>query len=237
MEEIKEYKCNICNKAYTTANGLGNHIKQYHKIETSEYYDMYIRKTEDGKCKECGNQTRFKSLIYGYLVHCSKSCSKKYQPNSKGWQNHKTPGYVVWNRKLPMNQEYKKNWLAGVKNTEWLNPPSEETKRKLRLKFIENLKETNKKFHPPYNRKACEYFNLMMQDSDFFIQHAMNFGEFHIKELGYFVDGYDAENNIVYEWDEKSHYKDNLTIEKDLRRQTQIIEYLGCKFVRIRQND
>jgi hypothetical protein len=235
MEDINE--CMICGFKTKSNNGFGSHIKQNHKIETKEYYDLYILKGNMVKCKQCDNEASFSNITKGYREHCSKSCSKKVQPNSKGWQNHKAPGYVVWNKRLPMNPEYKKNWLNAVKDTEWLNPASEETKRKLRLRFIENLKETNKKFHPPYNRKACEYFNLMMQDSDFFIQHAMNFGEFHIKELGYFVDGYDAENNIVYEWDEKRHYEDNITIEKDLRRQSQIMEYLGCKFVRIRQND
>lgn len=53
-----------------------------------------------------------------------------------------------------------------------------------------------------------------MKDSNFFIQHAENFGEFYIKELGYYVDGYDKENNIVYEWDEKWHYKKGLLRDK-----------------------
>ena len=103
------------------------------------------------------------------------------------------------------------------------------------LDFVEKLKNTNRSFHPPYNRRACEYFNMMMEGSDFFIQHAENFGEFHIKELGYFVDGYDTENNIVYEWDEKEHFIDQKRIEKDRIRQEKIEKFLGCQFVRIRQ--
>ena len=49
---------------------------------------------------------------------------------------------------------------------------------------------------------------------------------------GFFVDGYDEKNNIVYEVDEKHHlkYKNN---ERDISRQKIIEEKLKCKFVRI----
>jgi hypothetical protein len=73
-----------------------------------------------------------------------------------------------------------------------------------------------------------------MLESGINIQHAENGGEFHIKELGYWVDGYDKENNTVYEWDEKSHYINGELREKDLIRQKEIKAFLNCKFIRIR---
>jgi hypothetical protein len=48
-------------------------------------------------------------------------------------------------------------------------------------------------------------FNKLMVEKGINIQHAENGGEFHIKELGYWVDGYDAKNNTVYEWDDPHH--------------------------------
>lgn len=46
----------------------------------------------------------------------------------------------------------------------------------------------------------------------------------------YLVDGYDVENNIVYEVDEAHHA---LNVEEDKKREEKIKSILGCKFVRI----
>ena len=65
-------------------------------------------------------------------------------------------------------------------------------------------------------------------------QHAMNGGEFRIKELGYWVDGYDKKKNIVIEFYERRHYKLNGELkERDIEREQEIIEHLNCEFVRI----
>jgi hypothetical protein len=70
------------------------------------------------------------------------------------------------------------------------------------------------------------------------IQHAMNGCEFYIKELGYWVDGYDQVNNIVYEFDEKYHFDKNGNLkEKDKIRQQEIIYLLNCKIIRIKYNE
>lgn len=50
---------------------------------------------------------------------------------------------------------------------------------------------------------------------------------------GYFVDAYDKERNIVLEYYEPAHYVDvenNVLCEKDIIRQTSIIEHLHCEF-------
>ena len=49
--------------------------------------------------------------------------------------------------------------------------------------------------------------------------------------IGYFVDGYDFINNIIYEVDEKFHINQT---EKDDRRELELIQYLGCEFIRIK---
>jgi len=55
-------------------------------------------------------------------------------------------------------------------------------------------------------------------------------GEYYIKELGYWVDGYDKKNNTVYEFDEEFH---KYQTEKDKKRQKEIKKILECKFIRI----
>ena len=257
------YKCKICSSEYSSPNAFGNHIKQFHKTETKEYYDLHLRNSGEGECKECGKETAFRNIVKGYRVHCSKSCSKKFQPNAVGWAWVHKEGYQPWNKGKLMNEEYKKNWMNGVRNTTWGRvpwnkgipmseehrknweeslrntkfgkSPDEETRRKLRIIFIDKLQKIDKKFHPPYNKKGCEYFNRLMEETGTNIQHAENGGEFFIKELGYWVDGYDHINNIVYEWDETPHYVNNELREKDKLRQIEIEKFLNCKFIRIRE--
>jgi len=75
-----------------------------------------------------------------------------------------------------------------------------------------------------------------MEQTGTHIQHAENGGEYHIKELGYWVDGYDKENNIIYEYDEKHHFNYDGTLRyKDIQRQKEIEEHFPeCKFIRIK---
>lgn len=115
---------------------------------------------------------------------------------------------------------------------------SDENKIKFRKLMIEKLNNVIPNFHPPYNKKACEYFDRIMLENNVVIQHALNGGEYHIKELGYWLDGYDIKNNIVYEFDERFHFEINGKLrEKDVIRQKEIENFLNCKFIRIKECD
>lgn len=262
MEDIK--KCKVCGFETGSNNGFGSHIKQNHKMSSKEYYDQYILNGEKIKCKQCDNEASFDNIVKGYREHCSKSCSKRYQPNAVGWAWTKKEGYEPWNKGKPMSDEYKKNWMEGIKDTGWGSSTpwntgkkmseehrrnwenslrdtkfgkshDEDTRKKLRIIMVDKLKKIGKDFHPPYSKRGCEYFNKLMGETGIKIQHAENGGEFHITELGYWVDGYDEENNTVYEWDEKHHYVNGELLEKDKIRQKRIEEFLGCKFIRIKE--
>lgn len=87
---------------------------------------------------------------------------------------------------------------------------------------------------PAFNIDACEIFNKISNILDINIQHALNGGEYHIKELGYWVDGYDINNNVVYEFYERYH---KYSIERNLRRENEIKEHLNCDLVVIWEGD
>jgi uncharacterized C2H2 Zn-finger protein len=53
--------------------------------------------------------------------------------------------------------------------------------------------------------------------------------QYYVK--GFWVDGYDEENNVVYEVNERYHYANEKQIEKDKYRQKIITEELNCKFI------
>lgn len=129
---------------------------------------------------------------------------------------------------------------AKIRNSKWgENHPCkrEDVKLKLRLNAIERLSKImpDCQLVPSFNLKACECFDKIMKEKNIIIQHALNGGEYHIKELGYWVDGYDKENNVVYEYDEKHHYSLNKLKNKDVQRQKEIEQFLGCTFIRIKE--
>jgi hypothetical protein len=69
--------CEICASSFDNYRKLSCHIRNFHKLNSKEYYDLYVKKENDGQCKSCGKETRFESLGNGYYHVCSKSCGAK----------------------------------------------------------------------------------------------------------------------------------------------------------------
>lgn len=63
--------CKICG---VNSKKLGLHLKA-HKISPKDYYDMYLKKENEGVCPVCCKSTVFLGITYGYRQHCSTSCS------------------------------------------------------------------------------------------------------------------------------------------------------------------
>ncbi len=112
---------------------------------------------------------------------------------------------------------------------------SPEKIKKTRLKIIkriqDNMKNGNQMF-PIYNKGVCILFEDINKNMKLNIRHAMNGGEYHIKELGYWVDGYEPTLNLVIEYYENWHEKQK---EKDKRRKKERIEFLKCKFIELKE--
>ena len=109
---------------------------------------------------------------------------------------------------------------------------STETRRKLRIKHINRIKSLGINVYPNWNPKACDYFEKFDLENNTQGQHARNGGEFHIKELGYWVDYINHDLKLIMEYDEKYHDKQK---EKDLKRQEEIESFFSeYKFIRIK---
>lgn len=61
--------------------------------------------------------------------------------------------------------------------------------------------------------------------------------EFYIKESGYWVDGYDSVNNVVYEFDESHHYFKGEVKLYYINRKLEIMNYLKCDFINYSYKD
>lgn len=206
-----------------TPNMIGAHSEQSRKK---------MSETKKGKNLTEEHKNKIKESVINSELH--KLSVKDPNRNKKISDKHK--GKTISNEtRIKMSENHAD--ISGDKN------PSKrpDVRKKLRLKTIEKLESDlelyGKKIIPFFNNKGCEYFNQLMLENNTFIQHALNGGELHIKDIGYWVDGYDRENNIVYEWDEKHHYDvyGNL-LEKDVIRQKEIEDYLKCRFIRIKQH-
>ena len=136
-----------------------------------------------------------------------------------------------------MKKFCKENPEVGRRHSEYMTgkKASKETKRKQRIAAIKNIENRSGQCCPNYNPTGCKLIEEYGKENGYIFQHAENGGEFYIEELGYWVDGYDKEKNVIIEIDESFHYNfdDKLKI-KDVERQEEIENFSGCKFIRLR---
>lgn len=134
--------------------------------------------------------------------------------------------HPFWGKKRPEHSEK----MRGDNNPN----KRPDVRQKKRLAMIRRLEKIVGQVRPNYNPIACELIDKYGKLHGFAFQHAENGGEFHIKELGYFVDGYDKKRNVVVEVYERAHQR---TVAHDKLRQQEIVKYLGCKFIVLKLGD
>lgn len=131
------------------------------------------------------------------------------------------------------NPMYGKGYkLKGSNNGMYGKTHTDDVKTFLRKRQTKRYKEQGGFCN--YNKLACEYFDWLNKWNGWNGIHAENGGEFTID--GYWLDFYEPYHNIVVEWDEPHHYSGGVLKEVDVKRQSHIIDVLGCSFYRIIQN-
>jgi len=133
------------------------------------------------------------------------------------------------------NRHFQTVDTSGENNPMYGRKHSEETKRLQRIRRLDSLKLRHN-VYPAYNPSSIMIIEQYGKEHGYEFQHAENGGEYYIEYLGYYIDGYDAKQNVVIEYDELHHYdKDGKLRAKDIKRQQEIEEFLKCKFIRIKQ--
>lgn len=66
--------CKIDNTEHKTYRSLSVYLKNKFGLSAQEYHDKFL---EIGKCKECGQNTKFKNIQIGYRQFCSVLCLNK----------------------------------------------------------------------------------------------------------------------------------------------------------------
>lgn len=137
--------------------------------------------------------------------------------------------------RMKISETRKRNKIPGPKISE----EGLITLRKKRIKEISVDKFNGNQVMPSYNKKSCLFFNDLEKELGWDGFYATKQGgEYHIKELGFFLDYYNPHKNIVIEWDEKRHFNvDGSLREKDILRQKQTEKHLKCVFLRIKEEE
>ena len=110
-------ECKICNRWFGDNQELTVHVRRDHKLTVHSYYDAYLRKPDEGKCKICGAQTTFNGCGKGYATYCSVSCALKDpegRPDKETEITCKICGHIV---KEKNQQAAKRAFIAHMRNT------------------------------------------------------------------------------------------------------------------------
>ena len=243
------FVCNGCGKHYKKMSSLRSHarfcenyvpIKKYD--ENGQFISNSIYKNGDVYVCECGKEFVFYQSLNAHFSHCNIHhlaivTEHKLRPHEIdkcmcGWKNKSEEEINKIHEKS--GKSLSENLKTGKTKNHWCGKKhSEETKEKKRIVAINLRKEMVDGCCAAYNKKGCEYIDKLNEEKGWHLQHALNGGEIEVG--GYFLDGYDEKNNIVFEYDEPKHYKDvynNILKDKDIERQNYIIQKLHCDFYR-----
>ena len=205
------WKCTHCQEVFETRSQLKQHLVDKHNYKT-------VKSCEQFQCQYCKIVFRKHVSLMAHLRSCVMHPNKQMHDNAYKEQGKK------------MHQFYSKYPEKFV----WFGKHhSDITKQLMRIracKYLQSIRATPCR----YNKKSISVLESIAKEHSWNIQHAENGGEFYTG-IGYFVDAYDKDKNVVLEYDEPVHYIDaenNVLREKDVKRQQRIIDYLHCEYWR-----
>lgn len=164
----------------------------------------------------------------------SKETKQKISKTKSGIKQ--TPEQIEARRKGLVGRIHSDKTKQKISNTLQGREFDTLTKNKMRISAIKRISKAEfngGQVFPNYNSDSIPILEQKAKELEISdLQHAENGGEFYIEELGYWVDGYSKEKNIVIEYYEPFHKHQK---EKDLIRKKEITKHLNCKFIIIEE--
>lgn len=174
------------------------------------------------ECPKCGIE-RYYSNRYNLSMCKSRLCRSCA---------HHCNGKPAHNRGKPHSEETLKKISASLKGRVFDKEWTDKISKAHRIRLSEKIRGENR--CPRYNLVACTIFDEINRELVWSGLYGTNGKEYYIKSLGYWVDYYEPNLNIVIEYDE-THHKSVFHTTKDAKRQEDIMNELNCKFYRIRE--
>jgi hypothetical protein len=137
-------------------------------------------------------------------------------------------------RGIPMSEDFRKRCSERQMGRKL----ADDTRRKMRISKINYIIKENGGICPMFNKDAINYFSALETKRNWNGHYAAKeSGEYYLQELGYFVDYYEPNLNVVIEYDEPRHYyADGELRPRDKKRMKEIISHLHCKFYRYNES-
>ena len=233
---FKEMSLNEATKAKQAyhskrVNTLENFIDKYGEIEGEIRWQQYKDK------QAYSNTFEYKRDKYGWSRERYEKYNKTRGSSGEANGNYGSSYYEVWVEKYgkekadEMNEKVSKQKANfGEDNGNYKRPKRPEEIEKMRKSAIERV--IRQGTCTAYNEDSIPIIEQFGEDNKYKFIHAENGGEFQVPGTTFFVDGYDPENNVVIEFDEKYHMTSTQR-ELDKERQDIIGNILQCKFIRI----
>lgn len=215
--------CPKCGKEliYKNKKSFARSIRKNYCCKCCRHHTLYDIKDLKRLCPKCGKEiiykTRGRFIIAFKNNSICKSCVTERNRQA-------------FTGRMVSEETRRKQRMAAIGRIH-----SDDTRKKLRLIMIDKITQNgHRNMRQGFNKKACDYLDKLSKENQWKLQHALNGGEFFIKDLGYWVDGYDKEKNIVVEYDEIRHKKHSC-YKNDSIRQNEIIHHLNCRFFRYKE--
>lgn len=248
------FKCKYCGKEFEKKQQLAGHViwcKENPNRSGKSNFNNSSKKfngtrpqdvlRDDLFCQYCGKQCKNVNSLRQHEVRCKENPNgRKTRNGFKEYNERIKRGEINrWNKGLNVSTsesvakqskaliEYYKTHDSPTKGT----TASFESNLKRRIAAIDYIESTKGECKPRYNKNSISYINKLNEKMSWNLQHAENGGEIRID--GYFLDGYDKELNIAFEYNERGHYKDpfnNILNKRDIERNNYIKNKLKCKF-------
>lgn len=211
-----------------------NYINNYTaiNIECKKHGEIKIRPIEllSGQgCKKCNKEKRDSEVLKFHVNKSIEIHKNKYDYSKVIYENDSKKVIIV----CPEHGDFEQR-LADHSMGKGCSKCSNISRRLKTIDRINRNISDGNQITPNYNKKACELFDNISSNDNVNIRHALNGGEYRIPSLGYWLDGYDIENNVVYEYYEKSHFTKGKLKDRDVNREIEIKKLLKCKFIRIK---
>lgn len=209
---------------------LENMIRKYGETEGEIRWGAYREKQAKS------NTFEYKRDKYGWTLEQFDAYNKSRGLSGKDNGNYGSSYYEAWVKKYgkikadEMNNALGELKAKGGKSQKGV-PKSFVARKNMSIAAKKRIMDQGT--YISYNPNSIPIIEKYGKENGYKFQHAENGGEYLVREVYYWVDGYDHENNVVVEYDEKYH---EMQTEKDKIRQRHIMDVLGCKFIRIKES-
>tara|TARA_B110000046_G_scaffold63941_1_gene71422 strand:+ start:189 stop:770 length:582 start_codon:yes stop_codon:yes gene_type:complete len=188
------------------------------------------------KCEKCSKE--FKCYPSADRKYCSRECFETKRPptnclecNTKfhipGQPNQKYCSKECYYKNIKGTFLTSHNYNLGKKHSIKTKEKISTSHRLIRSKWVKDWVQG-----PMFNVEGCKRILEYGEKHEYKFQTAINGGEYFIKELGYWVDGYYIEGNVVIEYMENHHNTPKHRIKDKMRRE-RIINHLNCKYIEL----